>query len=727
MRLIFPRNKAIIRSIIFFLFFALFSLSIFSSKAFATKCYDPYPAMTCQQTLDQINASYGTSYTCGPSSEYLKYYDKYGTHCTPWDDPNAACTVGCNAGYTCDARYCKPACWKCLSSYYLPYKNDGICRSDCGETSNTSSQCYEPACGAILTKTPTKTPTPIPTIAPTKTPTPTYYPRTITIQGHHVNSSGADSVLAGQGVQIGGGSINSSTPTWYFNTLSPAPSYSATATPIAGYNIYYSLCLNCTSHTTYTLGNIVSGINVSIAGSYADIYFKYVPISGPSPTPTSNPITTISPSVCSPTCNPSVCLSTCTKNLNDVIQVTVAATDNSGIAELWLATGGKQPNRLYQAPAPYNCYGAKSCSHTWSIVLNWSGGSPPDANPDDWFFYGISKNTGGAWGNWATIGMNVLPAPIPTPPIPISNPSNITSNSAYVSWSGTLPAGGYYALYYSRVNGDWSGLNTGTNNYITLTNLSPNATYQWYVQACNLNGDCSTSAAWSFFTTPAAAIPTPPPTPCQVTTFSSSQNLNIGGKVEVTASVTSGLGSAMINQMRFGVYDTTTAIVNPTSDSISPYSTVVTGTTGGNTAVWATADLSDGRVCQSTGTTDTDITVTGQRTTATSVNGALCASFSTDQGEISCEEAKGIALKKYPGQLLSVDKTIRNYESGTPPKTQTKEAKIWIINIRPDDQSIFPSVPKNTESVKFQTTDTIGVAVDRTTKAILFFEPVFNK
>ena len=112
---------------------------------------------------------------------------------------------------------------------------------------------------------------------------------------------------------------------------------------------------------------------------------------------------------------------------------------------------------------------------------------------------------------------------------------------------------------------------------------------------------------------------------------------------------------------------------------------------------------------------------------STTENTTSCTSFSTDQGEISCEEAKGIALKKYPGQLLSVDKTIRNYESGTPPKTQTKEAKIWIINIRPDDQSIFPSVPKNTESVKFQTTDTIGVAVDRSTKTILFFEPVFKK
>ena len=104
--------------------------------------------------------------------------------------------------------------------------------------------------------------------------------------------------------------------------------------------------------------------------------------------------------------------------------------------------------------------------------------------------------------------------------------------------------------------------------------------------------------------------PTLTPTPCQVTTSPASQNLNIGGTATINASVTSGLGgSATINQMRFGSYQTTIATVNPASDSSSPYSTTVTAVAAGPTAVWATADLSDGRTCQSTGTTDTDITV----------------------------------------------------------------------------------------------------------------------
>jgi len=106
----------------------------------------------------------------------------------------------------------------------------------------------------------------------------------------------------------------------------------------------------------------------------------------------------------------------------------------------------------------------------------------------------------------------------------------------------------------------------------------------------------------------------------------------------------------------------------------------------------------------------------------------VCSQFSADQGEISCEEAKGIALKKYPGKLLSVEKTVRNYESGIPPKRQTKEAKVWIIGVKPDDQSIFPPVSKDTNNVKAQTIDTIGVIVDRNTKEVLFFEaPLKNK
>ena len=104
--------------------------------------------------------------------------------------------------------------------------------------------------------------------------------------------------------------------------------------------------------------------------------------------------------------------------------------------------------------------------------------------------------------------------------------------------------------------------------------------------------------------TPTAApiptsTPTPTPVPCSVTTSPSSLSLVTGGTTgTVTAVVSSGQGTATITQMRFGSYDTSLATVSPTSDSTSPYSTTVTTVAAGSTAVWATADLSDGRTCQ---------------------------------------------------------------------------------------------------------------------------------
>ena len=104
----------------------------------------------------------------------------------------------------------------------------------------------------------------------------------------------------------------------------------------------------------------------------------------------------------------------------------------------------------------------------------------------------------------------------------------------------------------------------------------------------------------------------------------------------------------------------------------------------------------------------------------------LCAPFPVDKAGISCKDAKEIALKKYPGQLLSIEKTSRQYELGTSPTTQTKRAQVWFFNVRPNDKSVFPPAPKNTNNVKFQTTDILGIAVDRSTKEILFAEPVFK-
>ncbi|MDO8621114.1 MAG: hypothetical protein Q7R31_02430, partial [Candidatus Levybacteria bacterium] len=113
------------------------------------------------------------------------------------------------------------------------------------------------------------------------TPTP---PPTVTIQGHHVDSSGNDLVLAGQKVTVNTVPSSSKTdsPIWFFNTLSPG-TYTATADNISGYATSYSLysCTNSScpplTHTTYTSGNSVSNIPLPTGGNYADIFFKYTP------------------------------------------------------------------------------------------------------------------------------------------------------------------------------------------------------------------------------------------------------------------------------------------------------------------------------------------------------------------------------------------------------------------------------------------------------------------
>jgi len=160
----------------------------------------------------------------------------------------------------------------------------------------------------------------------------------------------------------------------------------------------------------------------------------------------------------------------------------------------------------------------------------------------------------------------------------------------------------WYYLYNGSVNCDqWTEQTTCA---ITCTDAG-------YPGCTCTSGSCicPTSTPTRTPTPTLAATSTPTPVPCSVLTTPSSINLNVGGTDIVNASVTSGLGSATINQMRFGSYNTSLATVNPTADLSSPYSTVVTGIAAGNTAVWATADLSDGRTCESTGTTDTDIIV----------------------------------------------------------------------------------------------------------------------
>ncbi|MBI2028788.1 MAG: hypothetical protein HYT07_04230, partial [Candidatus Levybacteria bacterium] len=132
---------------------------------------------------------------------------------------------------------------------------------------------------------------------------------------------------------------------------------------------------------------------------------------------------------------------------------------------------------------------------------------------------------------------------------------------------------------------------------------------------------------------------------CRVTVDPSVRNLKVGAIGRITASVTSGLGSAGVARMRFGSYNTSVATVGVTSDPSSPYGTSVRGISPGNTAVWATAHLSDGRRCQSTRSTDIDIKILSSIPTLTpTITPVPCQLTSASWGTSTSTEGETVTL-----------------------------------------------------------------------------------
>lgn len=104
-----------------------------------------------------------------------------------------------------------------------------------------------------------------------------------------------------------------------------------------------------------------------------------------------------------------------------------------------------------------------------------------------------------------------------------------------------------------------------------------------------------------------------------------------------------------------------------------------------------------------------------------------CLGLSADQGEISCEEARTAAVTKYPGQVLNIEKTTLLYQTGKDPKSAKEDRKVLLVRIKPNDMSFLPSLPQNPGSKEIQIIETIGVAVDRSTKEILFLQTFFKE
>ncbi|OGH21566.1 MAG: hypothetical protein A2958_02445 [Candidatus Levybacteria bacterium RIFCSPLOWO2_01_FULL_38_13] len=220
------------------------------------------------------------------------------------------------------------------------------------------------------------------------------------------------------------------------------------------------------------------------------------------------------------------------------------------------------------------------------------------------------------------------PTPTPAPTLTVSATPATCAQGTYISLSWNSVTGATsYDVWRQPPGGTWTRLTpfggiAPTSYTDSSVSRGNSYNYQVYANSAGVWSNIASVAASDFAVCPTVsptAPPTPTPTPCQVTTSPSVLNLTVGGATgTVTASVTSGLGSATINRMRFGSYNTSLATVNPTTDLSSPYSTQVMAQACGATAVWGTADLSDGRICQSAAATDTNINVTCPTPTPTS-------------------------------------------------------------------------------------------------------------
>ena len=167
-----------------------------------------------------------------------------------------------------------------------------------------------------------------------------------------------------------------------------------------------------------------------------------------------------------------------------------------------------------------------------------------------------------------------------------------STGKAFVVWTSTGKNGTYC---------DQTGTIAGSTEFDSLT---PLPTDEAPVATRNPNAPTSTPAP-----TESPITPTTSHSNCAVTTSPSALNLLANGKDIITATVTSGLNGATITQMNFGSYSTSFAMVSPDKDATPPYAITVTGLRTGNTAIWATAILSDGRECPASGTNDTDINI----------------------------------------------------------------------------------------------------------------------
>ena len=112
-------------------------------------------------------------------------------------------------------------------------------------------------------------------------------------------------------------------------------------------------------------------------------------------------------------------------------------------------------------------------------------------------------------GTWSDYGTSKSFTTVSNCPALSPSASGITSNSAQISWGGPQPRASQLVLYY-RVNntGNYTQVNVQSLSSYTLSNLSANTTYQYYLYAyCNDAGNAYTSPVKTFTTAVACSSP----------------------------------------------------------------------------------------------------------------------------------------------------------------------------------------------------------------------------
>lgn len=605
---------------------------------------------------------------------------------------DGGCTFSCNpTTNNCSTTACGSLCSdNCGGLNYGTYCASGTCQgqfsgavcsvSECG-TCNPGPSC-PPACGSSCGGTCSGNGQAC-TINGPACPAATNTPVPCNIQGRKVIMPNNNQVAPAIGQTITVAGVGSTTNNSYLFTVPGGQNYTVTSSNITGYDTGYTVCTNTTGchavNLPQTQQAITDGSSVVVncpatANAYVDLWWHYAPTKSCTVDFTPTSITTAQTVNVTVSGRGQMSTSEPVRLFVSKLNGTVVNPNNFVPPATEIAGGfGQYFYRFDGAECTSSNYA--TCSKTTTISLPTAGdyrfscdvSTDPNkcsGNP----FCTINGGTNNCSG-WASCSGNDFKALTVTAvtPTPTSISTNVNGyhdgNSGNVTQAGCVAWG--WATDYTNTNLDvqvrmlkdasifpfWTGVASTYRS--DLTSICSGGTCSWGLDLSSFvtPGVASTiraqardneTGAWVNLTNTPRSITCPVPTatptstPALCSVITSPRTIPdsvVGGPTkQVTAIMLSGQNGASITNMAFGSYNTSVATVSPANDTSSIYATNVTGVAAGSTAVWATATLSDGRTCPSSGTNDTDVTVSNP-TPAPGCNVSLTpATASINQG-----------------------------------------------------------------------------------------------